>query len=1221
MTLPSSSPWTLLALGPSNMYQVLTLGPSDAVWSPGGAFTLPDAATLQVVSANGAPSVMDFFTPLPGRYTFDMTIRAPKRPHDVADLADARIAVEVADDTGRGIAVYVSSTGFAVSRIGDYGSVVLLPDTADLAATLSSAPVTVRVAVDSALGRAYVFLGEGLTNSPELRFILPAELTPPAVGDRLRLTVLGTSMEPATLEVLQFRLAPDIIMANQPPIADAGPDRVAPIGQAVRFDGRASYDIEGASLTYRWIFIDAPFGSSFVADVGDGHTTDDGDHDGVTPYLDVPPTSLPSWLANGDYVAVRGTPYEIAGFNIGTGRVTLTGDVLPDNLTGVAVRFLDQSFLVGATTDTPYGVPDVQGLYRVHLIVNDGEVDSESVEVLANIVGGHAPYGVEPDTSVLWKALGDEWAQIDGREVFEEAWRGTAQLLAGKLLELWQYNYNLSIKDIQSFFQRKWVPYRTLVPETAPDQVSLHLLPGALVSSLEFPSTIVGLTGSTLSIEVAQSGPAGTSVTRSVTFASSTLAGAIAEINAALTGTGAAAYAFGIARLDDTVRYIANGSTVDDGNADGYTNLVTITGPAFPSWMAPGVHVSFGGIRTTVVTVGVGTLTLADPVRDNISPAQPLYAYRPVGLGLRSSTGLRVTGTAAAILGLPSGWSSLTGTGAIATATSYITFGVDLELAGVRAGDYLVLNNGQSFQIDRVISNPTDPLPGMRVLLRDALPLDASSDWKIPSTITGSSVDYGAAGAYPGDLVKFETYDATTGVFSDQRGHLVSLTGTTLLAELHELYSVGLDTSRFTSRFLGLKKRKALEVYTDTVSVPRLQDVIPATRNPTLWMENVDYVLEPFYRSGGSGPIPMLQFRDSVFIDPDLEPPDIFWAEISLFDNGPQIESLFGSLVGFTRDDASKFDRDFNYLSGTAGLLYARQKGPHVFPIRVGAQILLGQPFAEVAGTVLEVDYLFSPTKGRLLVQDDDLTRGEVVRSYYYRKDPLDLTATSGLDLNPDTGVPWAAGDKIPQFSPIGAGVGITDIYNDPEWYIPFVRAGMMSELEKFHTFLVQYNVDLVSLANLSLLASFMHKASPKHVHHILLGVKGVSEEIDILDTLEAVIYFNQLDSTHSSGRAFTYDDYRGDGTTWENHDDGISYYDGIVDCPTDLLEFILRLTWPGGAITYDSVFFHDTSVVDVSGAYTGIPGSSFTPTYDMSLPAGTYEVHATIKSQGVVLP
>lgn len=1201
------------------MSTVLSLGPSDAVWSPGGAFALPDALTLRIESLSGTAAVMDFFTPLPGRYTFDMTVSAPKRPHDVADLADARIAFEVADDTGRGIAIYLSSTGFAVSRIGDFGSAVALPGTGDFASLLASSEITLRVAVDSALGRAYVFISEGMTNSPALRFVLPAEVTPPAVGDRLRISVLGTLAEPAVLEVKQIRLAGDIVMANQPPVADAGPDRVAPLGQAVRFDGRSSYDIEGASLSYRWVFIDAPFGSSFVHDVGDGHTADDGDADGYTPYLDVPPTALPAWLAPGDYVSVLGKLYEVLSFNIGTGRVTMTTDTLPDTLTGVAVRFLDQSFLVGATTDTPYGVPDVQGLYRVQLYVNDGEADSEAVEVLANIVGGRAPYGVEPDVSVLWKAIGDEWAQVEGREIFEEAWRGVSQILAGKLLELWQYHYNFSIKDIQPLFQKKWLPYRTLVPETSPESIVMHVLPGCLVSSLEFPGTIVGLLGSTLTIESAQPGPAGTTVTRSVTFGSTTLAGAIAEINAAMLGTNVVAYAFGQPRLDDTVRWISSGTTVDDGNSDGYTNLVTVGG-VFPSWMAAGTHISFGGVRTHVTSVGVGTLTLADPVRDNIAVAQPLYAYRPVGLGIGSSFGLRASGTAAAILGLSTDWSTLQGSGAPATANSYIVYGVDLEAAGVRAGDFLVLNNGQSFEIDRVLSNPSDPLKGMRVLLRENLPLDASSSWKIPSSIKGSSVSYAEEGAYPGDLVKFESYEAGTGVFSDQRGHLVSLSGSSLLADLHELYSIA-GTASITTRFLGLKKRKALAIYEDTISVPRLQDKIPVSSNPTLWLENVNYIIEPFYRDGGSGPIPMLQFRDSVFILPDLEPPDIFWAEVTLLDNSPQIEGLFGSLVGFMRDDASKFDKDFNYLSGAAGLLYARQKGPHVYPIRVGAQILLGQPFAEVSGTILEVDPLFSPTKGRLLVQDDDLTRGEVVRSYYYRKDPLDMSATSGLELNPATGAPWAVGDSMPQFSPIGAGVGVIDVYNDPEWYIPFVRAGMMSELEKFHTFLVQYNVDLVSLANLSLLASFMHKASPRHTHHVLLGVKGVTEEIDILDQLGAVIHFNQIDSPHPSGRAFVYDDYRGDGTTWSNFDDGITYFDGELDVVLDLIEFILRLTWPGGPITYDSVFFYDTAVVDVSGAYTGIPGSTFSPTYDMSLPAGTYEVHATIKSQGVVLP
>jgi hypothetical protein len=178
----------------------------------------------------------------------------------------------------------------------------------------------------------------------------------------------------------------------------------------------------------------------------------------------------------------------------------------------------------------------------------------------------------------------------------------------------------------------------------------------------------------------------------------------------------------------------------------------------------------------------------------------------------------------------------------------------------------------------------------------------------------------------------------------------------------------------------------------------------------------------------------------------------------------------------------------------------------------------------------------------------------------------------------------------------------------------------------------VRFNLDLVTLSNLSLLFQFITNVKPTYTHPLLVGLRAHEEDLDVVDEFDMTLYMNLYESTCSVGRAFMYDDYRGDGTMWTHFDGvgppwapvpdpgGVAFFDGLVDCPTDIVELCLEIVWAGGIITYDSIFFLDTDVIDVSGT-VGPPGSTFTPTYDMLLPAGTYRVCIYTKDGHIVLP
>ena len=183
---------------------------------------------------------------------------------------------------------------------------------------------------------------------------------------------------------------------NVSPKADAGPDQNVKVGDTVTLDGTKSRDEDGDPLTYRWELESRPDGSAaelqgadtvkptFVPDldgeyvislsVNDGkadsktdRVTITADHDNSAPVADAGPDQS---VKTGATVTLDGSASSDAD-----------GDLLSHQWSFVTRPEGSMAELEASDTAKPRFVPDVDGVYEIALVVNDGLVDSASATI------------------------------------------------------------------------------------------------------------------------------------------------------------------------------------------------------------------------------------------------------------------------------------------------------------------------------------------------------------------------------------------------------------------------------------------------------------------------------------------------------------------------------------------------------------------------------------------------------------------------------------------------------------------------------------------------------------------------------------------------------------------------------------------------------------------------------------------------------------------------
>jgi hypothetical protein len=1209
--------------------------------------------------------------PVPNTWTLEWTAIFHNLPTDFTDVVNRHLFVGATDAAGPCAGLFVSKVGLmylgAIHHVA--GNLVVDSTTQVIpgsALYISEGEyITIRMSVSGLTGAVYLFVTKTADipiTGQVLRAVLPtidaSVLAFPAT-DRAIISVRGDVVQPTFMGLDQFCMSSSVLIPNLKPVANAGADQASRACAIIQLDGSASFDPEEAPLSYLWRLIDTPLGSSFAIEGGDGFTKA-----GVGGFTDLFFSNDPLGVIDvldpilaGDVLLVDGTAHTIIGTGIDAGPdffVQIGSSILPELVTGQQFKVLRQRGLSNPTTVNPTFFPDEPGFYKFDLTVNDGALSSDPSVTIVNVLESPLPRGCTPDLSFLFNYLSDFWNLVEDRDRISVFWGSLAQIAATELFTLWQYEYSKSHRDIQRTFIRRWLHYDLMLAEPIPELTNIRAFFGGVTSSGFLSTGLSGINGTTL---VISSPTLDSDVSFVIGAADPVTAQVLAtELQSKLQNAADDRFTTHVIEDRSPVAAIGTIGTVVPGSyAEGQTfTLNDGSNPPvtfeidFDSIVVPGN-----------VVVDLAAAVTADDVRDviiaavlgatiNITPSiggAGLVALvnDEAGVG-----GNQVILTAGGIPGTFTGMSGGSGgdlvridapfpfTVAVGTTLPPFTAGdegqtpfgtggagvgqktykvpISLEELDIQEDDFLVLD-GFAHRISTILDDPGDQFPYQRIVVKQVLPTAPVASWALSGWVSSELLDFYNGLVALGDHIDFEVAE-----ISDENAPTLArrdIVETVILGVNDELPSraafdawpIGDEIADDTlSVLLARVVRRTYVPRSElVVDIPTLQELIVIEDDEETLRRNVDFFLEEV--RGGFG----VRFASGQTGDPgDVwegeRPPNRLWAEYTYLDNRPLIEANFGLAVELTVDQLDELPENIDYLSAVRGLWYAFYNGPTIRNLRIGSQILLGLPFAETQGTITEIRTDFSPSEGRILIQDTE--NEEIIRSYNFPR-------ALALEVNPATGVQYVVDDVVEEFAPLVEGAEVIDYLTDPRWFEGILNQGIFYEIEKFHKFVVRVDKAAFNLSALLFVRNFVLKIKPTYTFPLFLVLQEIGDtEVSTVDEIDprGILKLYDLPCENNFGMAPMYDQGRPAGGGWRNQFDSdvdpdnadptfptaevVSWaYDKAYTCPLDDA-LALRVVTFGAptVITFDTVFAFGTPIQELHQWETFYIGPTVVP-------------------------